>query len=461
MTTLLQRIRPRTAELRAWGRRVFEGGDAQAFSPALLQVHAAPPAPLARAIAGAIALSLVVVLGWSVWADFDIVVSAPGLAVASSKTKVIQPLEAGRVMAIHVQDGDEVAQGDPVLVLDATVAVAERERIEHELQEAALDVLRASAQLQGRHTLGRPEVRVSDEQWAWHAQLLQHRTAEQAQKLGGLAQEVARKRAELAAVLASIQKIEGTLPLLQQRLAMREQLLGERFMAELTVIDSRLEVAAQQSEWAVQQARRQEAESALASAQHALAQAQAEHTARLAAERTDAQRRLQAARQELVKASHRETHQVLTAPIAGTVQQRAVHTVGGVVNPGQGLMVVVPKEGGIEVEAQVPNKDVGFLRVGMPATIKLDAFEFTKYGTLDAVVQWIGADAIRDERLGAYFPVRLLLHGKRLPVSVNGQHPEIRIGMAVTADMAIGQRKAYEYFLGPLLKYQQESLRER
>ncbi len=461
MTMPVQRHQHDQPGWRDWGRRVFEGGDAEAFCPTLLHVHTTPPAPLARAIAGTIALSLVMVVGWSVWADFDIVVSAPGSAVASFKTKVIQPLEAGRVTAIHVQDGDEVAQGDPVLALDATVAMAERERIEHELQEAALDVLRVSAQQQGRHTLRRPDVRVSDEQWARHAQLLQHRTAEQAQKMSVLAQEVARKRAELEAVQASIQKIEGTLPLLQQRLAMREQLLGERFMAELTVIDSRLEVAAQQSEWAVQQAKRQEAVSALATAQHAMAQAQAEHTARLAAEHTDAQRRLQAARQELIKASHRETHQVLTAPIAGTVQQRAVHTVGGVVNPGQGLMVVVPNEGGIEVEAQVPNKDVGFLRVGMPATIKLDAFEFTKYGTLDAVVQWIGADAIRDERLGAYFPVRLQLLGKRLPVSVNGQHPEIRIGMAITADMAIGQRKAYEYFLGPLLKYQQETLRER
>lgn len=97
----------------------------------------------------------------------------------------------------------------------------------------------------------------------------------------------------------------------------------------------------------------------------------------------------------------------------------------------------------------------------MPATVKLDAFEFTKFGALDGVVQWIAADAVKDERLGSYYPVRIALRGTHLPVAVGGQHPVARLGMAVTADVLIGQRKAYEFFLGPLLKYQKESLRER
>lgn len=154
-------------------------------------------------------------------------------------------------------------------------------------------------------------------------------------------------------------------------------------------------------------------------------------------------------------------HAFVTITGPGLPSPVTIHTVGGVVNPGQGLMTVVPKEGGIEVEAQILNKDVGFLRVGMPVTVKLDAFEFTKYGALEDVVQWIGADAVKDEKMGTYYPVRVVLKTTQLPIGVNGKYPEIRIGMAVTADIAIGQRKAYEYFLGPLLKYKNESLRER
>lgn len=232
-------------------------------------------------------------------------------------------------------------------------------------------------------------------------------------------------------------------------------------MAELAVIDTRLEVGNAVSELAVLKERQKEADSALKAAEFARAQALAEQASRTSAELAEARRRWQAGQQEAIKAAYREEHQVLTAPMAGTVQQLAVHTVGGVVNPAQGLMVVVPQEGGIEVEAQVLNKDVGFLRVGMPATVKLDAFEFTKFGALDGVVQWIAADAVKDERLGSYYPVRIALKGTHLPVAVGGQHPVARLGMAVTADVLIGQRKAYEFFLGPLLKYQKESLRER
>jgi multidrug efflux pump subunit AcrA (membrane-fusion protein) len=132
-----------------------------------------------------------------------------------------------------------------------------------------------------------------------------------------------------------------------------------------------------------------------------------------------------------------------------------------VVNAAQSLMAVVPKSGGIEVEANVLNKDVGFLQIGMPVTVKLDAFEFTKFGSLKGTVQWIAADAVKIEQVGQVFPVRIVLQETMLPISVNGVRPEIRIGMSLVADIAIGKRKAYEYFLGPLLRYQNESLRER
>ncbi|WP_374349744.1 HlyD family type I secretion periplasmic adaptor subunit [Limnohabitans sp.] len=441
--------------------RAFEGGEAEAFSPTMLQVQNAPPAPLARTIAVSIAAFLLAFLIWSIWADFDVVVSASGSAMPSAKTKVVQSLDAGRVTAIHVKDGDAVEQGTPVVELDATVAGADREKTEQDALEAQLDVLRLKAQLAGQMTLGPIPETASAELVGRQKHLLISRSAEQQQKMAVLEQEVSRKRAELGSTTANIKKIEATLPMLQQRLDMREKLLKDGFVAELTVLESRLEVANQLSELTVQKEKLKESESALKASELAKLQAQAEYVSRTSAEMTDAKRRWLSGQQEFVKAAYKEAYQVLVSPIAGTVQQLAVHTLGGVVNPGQALMTVVPKEGGIEVEAQVLNRDVGFLKVGMPVTVKLDAFEFTKYGALEGVVQWIGADAVKDEKMGMYYPVRVLLQTTHLPIAVNGQHPEIRIGMTVTADIAIGQRKAYEYFLGPLLKYKNESLRER
>jgi hemolysin D len=441
--------------------QTFEGGDVDAFSPTMLEVQTAPPAPMARSIAWSVSIALFLFVLWSLWADFDITVSSVGTAIPSAKTKVVQALEVSRVVAIHVKDGDDVVQGQRLVELDATLATADREKSGQDAEDAHLDVLRLGAQLKGLAQLPQPPDGASAVAVERQKHLLMSRVGEQHQKMAVLTQEVARKSADLATTLASIKKIEDALPMLQQRLTMRDKLWKEGFMAEVAVIESRLEVSTQVNELAVLKERLKESQSALKAAELAKSQAQAEYISRVSAEMTDAQRRMHAGHQEFVKASYREAYQVLTAPISGTVQQLAVNTVGGVVNATQGLMTVVPKEGGIEVEAQVLNKDIGFLRVGMPVAVKLDAFEFTKYGSLQGVVQWVGADAVKHEQLGQVFPVRIVLKQTKLPVDVDGNHPEIRIGMSVTADVAIGKRKAYEFFLGPLLKYKNESLRER
>lgn len=439
----------------------FEGGDADVFSPSMLEVQSSPPAPLARSIAWVVSLTLLVFVIWSLWAEFDVTVSSTGNAIPSARTKLVQALEVSRVVAIHVKDGDQVQAGQRLIELDATLASADREKTGQDAQDAQLDVLRLGIQLKGGMRLPTVSTDMNPVVIEQQQHLLLSRTREQQQKMAVMEQEIARKSADLAATLANIKKIEVALPMLEQRLAMRDKLWKEGFMAEMAVIESRLEVSTQLNELAVLKERLKESQSALKSAELARMQAQAEYVSRVSAEMTDAQRRMQTVQQELVKATYRESYQILTAPISGTVQQLAINTVGGVVNATQGLMTVVPKEGGIEVEAQVLNKDIGFLRVGMPVAVKLDAFEFTKYGSLDGVVQWVGADAVKHEQLGQVFPVRIVLKQTQLPVAVDGAHPEIRIGMAVTADVAIGKRKAYEFFLGPLLKYKNESLRER
>ena len=448
------------SRIRTFAVHTFEGGEQESFSPSMLEVQTSPPAPFALSIAWSVSFALVLFAVWSLWAEFDITISSVGSAVPSSKTKVVQALEIARVVRIHVKDGDEVVQGQRLIELDATLAAADREKFTQDKQEAQLDVLRLGAQLKLSTRLEAIPPQADPLAVERQKHLLLSRVSEFQQKMAVLDQEISRKSADVLTAKANIRKIEDSLPLLKQRLAMREKLWQEGFMAQASVIESRLEVSSQVNELAVVTERLKEAIAAHKAAELASAQARAEYISRLSAELTDAQRRLQAGQQEFIKAAYRESYQILTAPNSGTVQQLAVNTVGGVVNAAQGLMVVVPYEGGMEIEAQVMNKDIGFLRRGMPVAVKLDAFDFTKYGALSGDVQWIGADAVKDDKLGPVFPVRILLHDTRLPVAVNGEHPALRIGMSVTADIAIGKRKAYEYFLGPLLKYKNEGLRE-
>jgi hemolysin D len=185
----------------------------------------------------------------------------------------------------------------------------------------------------------------------------------------------------------------------------------------------------------------------------------------------------------LIKATRKTGLQLLTAPVDGTVQQLAVHTIGGVVTPGQSLLVVVPADSHLEIEAMVSNRDIGFVHPGQPADIKVDTFSYTRYGFLYGEVENVSADAVtpdkRDEEpnarptgldkdaaaasdTGAKEPVyaaRVSLD--KTAMVVDDRTVNLTPGMAVTVEIKTGSRHIISYFLSPLLRYGHESLRER
>ena len=163
--------------------------------------------------------------------------------------------------------------------------------------------------------------------------------------------------------------------------------------------------------------------------------------------------------QDVTKAGQREDFQRLTTPIDGVVQQLAIHTVGGVVTPAQELLIVVPQDHPVEVEAQVENKDVGFVKAGQVVEIKVETFTFTLYGSIPGRVLSISDDAAPIEKVGLVYPTRVSMD--RATIQVEGKQVYLSPGMAVTVEIKTGQRRVIEYLLSPLLKSVQESLRER
>ncbi|MBF0624541.1 MAG: HlyD family efflux transporter periplasmic adaptor subunit [Magnetococcales bacterium] len=149
----------------------------------------------------------------------------------------------------------------------------------------------------------------------------------------------------------------------------------------------------------------------------------------------------------------------LKAPISGTVQKLAIHTVGGVVTPAQELMRIVPQQGGLEVEAWLQNKEIGFVAQGQPAAIKLETFPFTKYGLIPGTVTDLSPDAVEHETLGLVYTARLKMMRTTMPVG--NRLVNLTPGMAVTAEIKTGQRRLIEFFLSPVMEHVDESLRER
>ncbi|MCZ8257467.1 MAG: HlyD family type I secretion periplasmic adaptor subunit [Polaromonas sp.] len=429
------------------------------FSTAAIALRRRPPARIARMVTMALCIMAAAALAYASLASMDVVVTAQGRIGASGKSKVIQPLEAGVVKAIAVRDGQAVRAGDVLLELDATATQADRDRLQRELQETQADVLRLDALLSGRawaHDADLPAAMVANQQ-----AVLAHRRSEHNARLAGLDADIARRTADRDAIAAHLAQLRTSLPLVRQKHGMREELASTGFIARTAVIESRLELLNMEKELSVQSNRLSESSASLHAAVQQRQQAQAEFYARTSAERVEAIRKHDAARQELAKATQRRDLQTLRSPIDGVVQQLAVTTVGGVVTPAQPLMSVVPHNAMLEVDAQVLNRDIGHVKVGQRVINKVETFDFTRFGYIEGAVQWVGTDAVNDPKLGPAYPVRIRLNAAETPNTVNGLHGAVMAGMSVTSDIRTGERRLIEYFIAPLLRYQQEALRER
>lgn len=447
-------------------------GDEAAFLPAALSLQDTPVHPAPRRLAYALMALFVIALAWSIFGQVDIVAVAPGRIVVSERTKLIQPLERSVVKKVLVRDGEHVKAGQPLVELDPTSATADKATVEEQLKASQSDVLRSRvllhalqsprtaslAELQSRMNREIPAAWSATDKSAAQAQLAAE-WSDVTAKLAKLGAEFARRQAEIATVRELVAKLEATVPLARQREDDFKKLAEQGFMAGHAGQDRTRERIEQERDLAMQRARLLEAQAALAESENARGAYLAEVRRSLYDREAQADLKRQAATQEQAKAMHREKLTTLTAPVDGTVQQLAVHTSGGVATEAQVLMVIVPEGAQMTAEVTLENKDIGFVNVGQEAAIKLETFTFTRYGTIDAKVTLVTADAVNDEKRGAIFPVTLALG--QTAIDVDGKMIRLAPGMNLTAEIKTGKRRVIEYLLSPIEKAGSESLRER
>ena len=419
-----------------------------------------PPSYLLRMVSLSLCGMAALCLLFASYSSMDIVVSAQGRVIPSGKSKVVQPLEAGLVRAVFVRDGQWVRMGDVLLELDPTQTGADHKRIQREYWEAQADVLRCKAQLEGRSRFVASqdlplEIVVNQ------TVMLEGRLAEQRAKLASLDADLLRRRSDADAIRSNIEQLRNSLPLIQQKNQMREDLSKTGHIAQTSVIDAKLELINIEKDLAVQSNRLSESLANYQSAVEQRAQAEAEFKLKTSVELVEALKKRDVTQQEFIKTTQRHAQQTLRAPIDGVVQQLAVSTVGGVVTAAQPLLTLVPDNSPLELEAQVLNRDIGHLQVGQRVINKVETYDFTRYGYIDGEVLWVGTDAIQDPKLGLVYPVRIKLSATQTPHAVNGRRGVVTAGMNVTADIRTDERRMIEYLLAPMLRYKEEALRER
>lgn len=446
---------------RSFGREQHE----LEFLPAALEVQETPPSPAGRAIAWLLVMLFVLAVLWAIFGKVDIVAVAQGKVIPAGKSKVIQPFEIGIVHAIHVEEGQPVEAGDSLIDLDPTDAQADAARLHAEWMNARASLARTDtflAMLRDDADEYRPMEAVdgldpsvlSAQQDLLFSQYQSYRA-----RMASLNSQVRRKQSEIDSINEELKKLDAVIPLLTRRADSLRALLDQKMIPEtdyLAIEQERIEAVQTR---AVLKANLAETRAAYAQAQAEMDSEKAEAQRTALSERVELEVRSAGLAQELAKAEKRSGLQRITAPVDGVVQQLAVHTVGGVVTPAQSLMVVVPQDATLEVEAKVQNKDIGFVHEGQEAIVKIDAFPFTKYGVIDARVLSVSNDAIEDEKMGWVFGARLAMSSSTLPV--NGRDVKLSPGMSVMIEVKTGERRLIEYFLSPVLRGANESVRER
>src|SRR3974390_1331512 len=454
-----------------------------AFLPAALEIVETPPSPIGRAIGLTLIALFCFALGWATFGSVDIVASAKGKIIPSGRTKVIQPFETGVVRAIHVRDGQSVRAGDVLIELDPTMTQAECAHLKSDWINTELDAARLRAALAGHDDPladFQPPKEASEALVEMHRQFLISQAAQHRAKLAEIARQKLQKEAERATISATIKKLETTIPLLQEKVDVRKYLYDKQLGSKLVYLTDYQELVGQQQDLLVQQSRGQELDAAIATLVETLAKTTAEYRRTLFDELAKAEQKAAGLAQDVIKAEQRTKLQVLAAPVDGVVQQLAVHTVGGVVTPAQPLLVVVPQDSHIEIEAMVPNRDIGFVYEGQEAEIKIDTFSFTRYGLLhgkvlsvsrDAIIRDTrqdnssdktpGSEAVSSEPKGQEMNYAARVSLDRTQMQIDDKLVNLAPGMAVTVEIKTGSRRIISYLLSPILKYKQDALRER
>lgn len=436
------------------------------FLPPSLEVLEKPPHPAPRALLWITAAVFVAGTVWAVAGKVDIITGAEGKIIPGGKVKVIQPLEKGMVSRILVTEGQMVKAGQPLVELDQTQTSADRIRVETEQEYVEHRLVRREIlsdwlTTEGDFATTYAEVKelFADDPRKIDARLLYEEWRSLVADVETLTSQLEERRAELRTSRVMIQQYEATLPLLQSRVDAIKYLYERKVVTKMEYLTLEEERQRQLHALEAEKTRAEQLAAAIVSVERQIAAQKTKSLSDVLSQMDDLAHQKRSLAQELIKIHDLGSKKLLASPVDGTVKGLAISTVGGVVDEAQVLMEVVPLDERLEVEAFVSNQDIGYVMEGQPAEIKIHTFPFTRYGVISARVESVAKDATVDEKLGLIYLTRLSLSENT--IMVDGTLTQLLPGMAVTAEIATGERRLIEFFLAPLLRAKQESLRER
>ena len=459
----------------------------QEFLPSALEILERPPSPIALSLLISICVLVVVTLAWSWFGYTDIVAIAQGKIQPSGRVKTVQPVESGKIEKIHAVNGQKVAEGDILIELQREDARAEARAADATYWAASAENIRRLAVVEAAKSSGDRamliwpafiplEVQTREEQVAkadliqLHAQIL------------SLDAQRDQKKAERERLTNTISAQEALIVILSERVDMRQALQNSASGTKASLIDAQETLAYQKTFLATERGQLIEAERGIDALTAEINRTLQNFIAENISKASESKRLADEAHPRREKIQVRIDNLTLRAPVSGVVQASSAVNSGQVLIAGQEVMRIVPDGLTLEAEAYLPNKDIGFVHEGQHASIKIEAFPFTRYGTIEATVLRVGQDAIplpeaiasesnpgqstdpkgpltaqRVQNL--YYPIVLKL--ERSSITSGDKEITLSPGMAVTAEIKTGERRLLDYFLSPLREVSSQAIKER
>ncbi|MGN0939276.1 MAG: HlyD family type I secretion periplasmic adaptor subunit [Selenomonas sp.] len=444
-----------------WKKFLGEDRDANEteFLPSILEVTETPPSPVGRAVLWTIVVMLIAGAIWVCVGDVDEVAVANGKVIPVGNVKVVQSQNKGAIKELDVKEGDYVEEGQTLLVLDTTKTQADVDQLKKQAAYYGLTVARLQAEMQNAPFTPPedPDGLLEAKDVAAQVTLYQSRRAKLAADQEKNLAAVQQASAAVEGSEAQLQKYRALQQVAQEKEDRLEQLMQEDAISYFQLLEARATRVEQQRNADATEKSILEQRGRLAEAQDNFASTDTAYRQDTMSQLVEAKRQLNAIEEDLKKANDTNQQSEIVAPISGRINQLGVHTLGGVVTEGQALMMIVPDDATLEIEAYADNKDIGFIQQGQDAEVKVETFNFQKFGMVNATVDEISPDAgsnVQDKE--TYQKYRLTLGLENDDSGI-----ELTPGMNVSAEIKIKKKKIIDFFLDPFRKYKDEALRER
>ncbi len=435
-------------------KKAINVDDCHEFKPLLSEIQDEPISPLGRFTFWTIVSLMIITVLWLIIGKVDIVVSSRGIVIPDGEAKIIQPLDTGVISNIIAKEGDYVKKGQVLMEIDPSTTAPELESIQKNLSDTKLEIDRLAASAGGNHF----SAKKSDSQIAEVQQNIYDAS------MSSLHNQLESKRLELSKIndeLKSAKTERNTNISLLTSFEDKQKRLKD--VIDVIAYDDYEQVSNQVKQYKTEIAKLNYKISELNSQKKQVASEintiNADFNSKNLEQLTEKNKQVNELQSSAEQIIFKNSKQKITAPCDGYIDKLLIHTVGGVVTPAQQLYALTPANTPLMIKATVTNKDIGFIKERMPVKIKIDTFDFQKYGMIKGEVKSISKNSINDEKLGPVYEVYVTPLTKTL--LVEGKEQSIRTGMTLSAEINVGKRRIIEFFIYPLIKYLDEGMSVR